>query len=67
MQWEEKYDLNLIKLHGCFIYPAIILQSPDTHIFNMRYIVACKVYIEYHGTSETEHGLSACMCDNPLA
>ena len=27
----------------------------------------CKVYTGYHGTSETEHGLCACMVDNPLA
>ena len=27
----------------------------------------CKVYTEYHGTSEIEHGLCACTVDNPLA
>ena len=27
----------------------------------------CKVYTEYHGTSEMEHGLCACTVDNPLA
>ena len=27
----------------------------------------CKVYTEYHGTSETEHGLCTCMVDNPLS
>ena len=27
----------------------------------------CKVYTGYCGTSEIEHGLCACMADNPLA
>ena len=27
----------------------------------------CKVYTEYHGTSEIEHGLCASTVDNPLA
>ena len=27
----------------------------------------CKVYTEYHGTSEIEHGLCACMVDYALA
>ena len=27
----------------------------------------CKVYTGYCGTSEIEHGLCACMVDNPLA
>ena len=36
-------------------------------IFNTRYSVMCKVYTEYHGTSEIEHGLCACTVDNPLA
>ena len=27
----------------------------------------CKVYNEYHGTSEIEHDLCACTVDNPLA
>ena len=27
----------------------------------------CKVYTGYHGTSEIEHGLSACTVDIPLA
>ena len=26
----------------------------------------CKVYTGYHDTSEIEHGLCACMVDNPL-
>ena len=26
-----------------------------------------KVYTEYYGTSEIEHGLCACTVDNPLA
>ena len=26
----------------------------------------CKIYTEYHGTSEIEHGLCACTIDNPL-
>ena len=25
----------------------------------------CKVYTDYHGTSEKEHGLCACTVDNP--
>ena len=36
-------------------------------IFSMRYFVLCKVYTEYHGTSEIQHGLWACTVDNPLA
>ena len=36
-------------------------------IFTMRYSVLCKVYTEYHGTNEIEHGLCACTVDNPLA
>ena len=36
-------------------------------IFSMRYSVMCKVYTGYCGTSEIEHGLCACMVDNPLA
>ena len=31
----------------------------------MKYSVMCKVYTGYHGTSETEHGLCACLVDNP--
>ena len=27
----------------------------------------CKVYTGYCGTSEREHGLCACLVDNPLA
>ena len=27
----------------------------------------CKVFTSYCGTSEIEHGLCACMVDNPLA
>ena len=27
----------------------------------------CKVYTRYYGASEIEHGLCACMVDNPLA
>ena len=27
----------------------------------------CTVYTGYHGPSEVEHGLCACMVDNPLA
>ena len=27
----------------------------------------CKVYTGYCGTGEVEHGLCACMVDNPLA
>ena len=27
----------------------------------------CKVYTGNHGTSEIEHGLCACMVNNPLA
>ena len=27
----------------------------------------CKIYTGYHGTSEIEHGFSACTADNPLA
>ena len=27
----------------------------------------CKVYTEYHGTSEIGHGLCACTVGNPLA
>ena len=40
---------------------------PRYPIFNTRYSVMCKVYTEYHGTSEIEHGLCACTVDNPLA
>ena len=29
-------------------------------IFSMRYSVLCKVYTDYCGTSEIEHGLCAC-------
>ena len=36
-------------------------------ILSMRYSVMCKVYTEYHGTSEIEHGLCTCTADNPLA
>ena len=36
-------------------------------IFSTRYSVMCKVYTGYCGTSEIEHGLCACMVDNPLA
>ena len=36
-------------------------------IVSARYSVMCKIYTEYHGTSETEHGLCACTVDNPLA
>ena len=36
-------------------------------IFSTRYFVMCKVYTGYHGTSEIEHGLCACIVDNPLA
>ena len=33
-------------------------QSPYTPNFSISYPVICKVYTKYHGTSETEHGLS---------
>ena len=36
-------------------------------IFITRYSVLCKVYTGYCGTSEIEHGLCACVVDNPLA
>ena len=36
-------------------------------IFSTRYSVMCKVYTDYCGTSEIEHGLCACTVDNPLA
>ena len=36
-------------------------------IFSTRYSVTCKVYTNYCGTSEIEHGLCACTVDNPLA
>ena len=36
-------------------------------IFSKSYSVLCKVYTGYCGTSEIEHGLCACMVDNPLA
>ena len=36
-------------------------------IFSMRYSVMCKVYTDYCGTSEIEHGLCACAADNPHA
>ena len=45
----------------------VVPQSPDTQIFSTRYPVTCKVYTGYHGTSEIEHGLSACTVDYPLA
>ena len=32
-----------------------------------RYLVMCKVYTGYHGTSEIEHGLCTCTVDNSLA
>ena len=34
-------------------------------IFSTRYPVMCKVYTEYHDTSEIKHGLCACTADNP--
>ena len=40
---------------------------PRYPIFNTRYSVMCKVYTEYNGTSEIEHGLCACTVFNPLA
>ena len=36
-------------------------------IFSTRYSVICKIYTEYHGISEMEHGLCACTVDNPRA
>ena len=35
-------------------------------IFSTRYSVMCKVYTGCHDISEIEHGLCACMVDNPL-
>ena len=32
-----------------------------------RYSVLCKVYTEYHGTSELEHGLCACALGDYLS
>ena len=40
---------------------------PRYTIFSTRYSVMCKVYTGYCGTSEIEHGLSACTVGNPLA
>ena len=34
-------------------------------IFSTRFSVIRNVYTGYHGTSEIEHGLCACMVDNP--
>ena len=36
-------------------------------IFSKSYTVLCKVYTDYCGTSEIEHGLCACTVDNPRA
>ena len=32
----------------------------------MRYPVICKVFTEYHATSEIKHGPPPCVVDNPL-
>ena len=46
------------------LYCTTIHRYP---IFSSRFSIMCKVYTEYHGTSEIEHCLCACTVDNPLA
>ena len=48
---------------------GIVTRSPDTctQLLSIRYLVTCMVYTEYRGTNKTEHGLTACTVDNPLA
>ena len=50
-----------------------VIQGSKSHcttihrypIFSARYSIMCKVYTEYHGTSEIEHGFCTCTVDNP--
>ena len=59
---------TLAKIRTYFMSVVLVPQSTDTQsIFSTRYSVMCKVYTGYCGTSEIEHGLCACMVDNPLA
>ena len=51
-------------------YSTLFLNCTTIHrypIFSTRYSVMCKVYTGYCSTSEIEHGLCACVVDNPLA
>ena len=56
-----------LSLKFCCALFELVGYLPDTKIFSTRYPVMCKVYTGYLSTSKTEHGLSACMVDNPRA
>ena len=47
----------------CFI--SHLYHNPPIPNLSTRYSVMCKVYTEYHGTSEIDHSLCACTVDSP--
>ena len=65
---QQQILYNIILICTEFVNRRICTMITRYPIFSMRYSVMCKVYTGYHGTSEIEHGLCACMVDNnPLA